>query len=48
MPSPNAYNNSARQNDKKEAENNHPTAKPSTTTKHRNVEQKINPKSTEK
>ena len=48
IPSPNVYNNPARQNNKKEAENNHPTAKPSTTTKHRNVEQKINPKSTEK
>ena len=45
---PNIYSNPARQNKKKEAENNHPTAKPSTTTKHRNLAQKINPKSTEK
>ena len=29
-------------------EYNHPTTKPSTTTKHRNLAQKINPKSTEK
>ena len=48
IPSPNVYNNPARKNNKKEAENNHPTAKPSTTTKHRNLAQKINPKSTEK
>ena len=46
IPSPNVYNNPARQNNKKEAENNHSTAKPSTTTKHRNLAQKINPKST--
>ena len=44
MPSPNVYNNLARLNKKKEAENNHPT----TTTKHRNLAQQINPKSTEK
>ena len=43
IPFPNVYNNPARQNKKKEAENNHPTAKPSTTTKHRNLAQKINP-----
>ena len=35
------------QNKKKEEENDHPTTKPSTTTKHRNLAQKINPKSTE-
>ena len=46
--SPNIYNNSAWHNKKKEAKNNHPTTKPSTTTKHRNLAQKINPKSTEK
>ena len=45
--SPNVYNNSAWHNKKKEAKNNHPTTKPSTTTKHRNLAQKINPKSTE-
>ena len=44
---PNIYNNPARQNKKKEEENDHPTTKPSTTTKHRNLAQKINPKSTE-
>ena len=44
MPSPNVYNNPARLNKKKEVENNHPT----TTTKHRNLAQQINPKSTEK
>ena len=44
MPSPNVYNNPARLNKEKEAKNNHPT----TTTKHRNLAQKINPKSTEK
>ena len=36
-----------RQN-KKEEENNHPTTKPNATTKHRNLAQKINPKSIEK
>ena len=41
-PSPNVYNNPVRQNKKKEAENNHPTTKPSTTTKHHNLAQKIN------
>ena len=42
--------NPAWQNKKKEEENNHPTTKPkpNTTTKHHNLEQKINPKSTEK
>ena len=45
---PNIYNNSAQQNKKKEEENNHPTTKPNTTTKHRNLAQKINKKSTEK
>ena len=45
---PNIYNNLACQNKKKEEENNHSTTKPSTTTKHRNLAQKINPKSTEK
>ena len=39
---PNVYNNLAQQNNKKEAENNHPTTKPS------NLAQKINPKSMEK
>ena len=48
IPSPNVYNNPERQNKKKDVENNHPTTKPSTTTKHRNLAQKINPKSTEK
>ena len=41
LPFPNIYNNLARQNKKKEEENNHPT------TKHCNLSQKINPKSTE-
>ena len=45
---PNVYNNPVRQNKKKEEENNHPTTKPSAATKHRNLAQKINPKSTEK
>ena len=44
---PNIYNNLARQNKKKEEENNRPTTKPSATTKHRNLAQKINSKSTE-
>ena len=43
---PNVYNNPGRQN-KKEAENNHPTTKPSTTTKHYKLAHKINPKSME-
>ena len=45
---PNVYNNPAWQNKKKEEENNHPTTKPSDTTKLRNLAQKINPKSTRK
>ena len=44
---PNIYNNPTCQN-KKEEENNHPTTKPNATTKHRNIAQKINPKSIEK
>ena len=47
LPFPNIYNNPARQNKKKEEENNHPTTKLSATSKHRNLSQKINPKSTE-
>ena len=45
----NVYNNPAQawQNKKKEAGNNHLTTKPSTTTKHHNLAQKINLKSTE-
>ena len=45
---PSIYNNPVCQNKKKEEENNHSTTKPSATTKHRNLAQKINPKSIEK
>lgn len=44
---PTKFINPTRQNKKKEAQNNHPTTKLSTTTKHRNLAQKINQKSTE-
>ena len=43
---PNVYNNPGRQN-KKEAENNHPTTKPSTTTQHCKLAHEINSKSME-